>query len=165
MELDPASMSPDAHLAVSGERKRRGACHHAAWMLQQCASQHRESMEMQHQQHKGIVDLLNCQEDRDKRFEDSLLAAMRMEAQEDRKLMAMAFRENLQLLQELFSAISEMSQTMTAYYQEKAMKWFGFCGRGTTLANCVAPCNAQSNRVSLSLKADDKCGGRKLEFP
>lgn len=81
MVLDPASVSPDAHIAVLGERmRRRGASHYAEWMLQQCTSQHRERIEMKCQQHKDIVDLLNHQAERDKQFEDSLLAAMHMEA-------------------------------------------------------------------------------------
>lgn len=94
-------------------------------MLQQCASQHQESLELQRQQLEGIVDMLKNMAEWDKQFKDNLLAAMGMEAQEDRKVLSTDFRDNLKFVQECFSVIHEMSQTIIAYYQEKARKRFG----------------------------------------
>lgn len=88
--LDPAIVSLNAHLTVGRERRRRGASHHTEQILQQCASWLTDSMAMQRQLHNITVGLLNYQAEHDKQFEDSLLVAMSMKAQEDRKLMAMA---------------------------------------------------------------------------
>lgn len=46
----PDVVGPDTYLLVTS-MKGRGARHHTDCMLQQCASQHHNSMELQHQQH------------------------------------------------------------------------------------------------------------------
>lgn len=76
--------------------------------------------------------MLKHQVAQDKQFVDSLLTVMQTKVQEDRNVMASAFRENLQVLQESFAVFCEMSQTMMAYYQEKTREKFGSPGRGSS---------------------------------
>lgn len=70
-------------------------------------NQHQESLEVQ----CGNLKLMCHQAEQDRLFKQSLLAAIRAEAQEDWKVMADAFKENLQLMQETFKAVRESGTT------------------------------------------------------
>lgn len=92
-----------------------GTIHQTDHLLQQSASQHHDSMDLQWQQREATVELLKRQAKQDKEFEIGMWNLMCGKAEEDQRVMASVFCENPKALQESFSIIHEMSQTVAAY--------------------------------------------------
>lgn len=68
------------------------------------------------------MDFLERQAEQDTQFEDRLMTFMHKEAEADRRMVATAFDNNLQILKTFLDVMHDMSGTMMAYYTER------FCG-------------------------------------